>query len=307
MIHQLSQLNMQLQIIASHKIDELKWDQCLKSSTNALIYSSTDFLNTICDNWDAIVVNDYDFIMPVPWRKKFGIKYCYHVPFLQQAGVFGKDINEKIVAGCFQLLQKITRYGDYAFNYKNKISVGKVCNNFTLSLASNYESTSLFYSDKLKADLTKAQSYSFDYIQAGADEAINLYHQMYGQRFPHISEADYRRLFDFCLIKEKENNLVVRKIKNAGTTVAINLLLKGKSRLYNLISCTTAEGRSLHAGHALHDSIIKEFSQTGWLLDFEGSDIPGVAHFYKSFGAINQPYTRIHFNSLPKILQLFKR
>ena len=29
MIHKLSQLNMQLQIIASHKIDELKWDQCL--------------------------------------------------------------------------------------------------------------------------------------------------------------------------------------------------------------------------------------------------------------------------------------
>jgi hypothetical protein len=108
-------------------------------------------------------------------------------------------------------------------------------------------------------------------------------------------------------LKEKENNLVVRKIKEANTTMAINLLLKDKSRLYNIISCTTPEGRNRLAGHVLHDSIIKEFSQTGWVLDFEGSDIPGVAHFYKSFGAINQPYTRVHFNSLPKILHLFKR
>ncbi|MBS1747474.1 MAG: hypothetical protein JST21_15005 [Bacteroidetes bacterium] len=298
---------MQLQLLASHKIDEQKWDQCLKSGTNGLIYSTTDFLCTLCDNWDAIVVGDYDYIMPVPWRKKYGIKYCYHVPFLQQAGVFGKNVSEKIVAGCFDLLRKKFLYGDYAFNYKNIVGTGKICNNFTLSLASNYNSTSFFYSDKLKADLNKAQCHSFDFVQAGADEAINLYHQLYAPRFPHIGKDVFKKLFDFCLIKEKQNNLIVRKIKCDGSTLAINLLLKDQSRLYNIISCTTAEGRNQHAGHALHDSIIKEFSQTGWLLDFEGSDIPGVAHFYKSFGAMNQPYTRVHFNALPKILQLFKR
>jgi hypothetical protein len=221
--------------------------------------------------------------------------------------VFGKDASEKIVSRCFALLQKKFRYGDYAFNYKNTIENGKACSNFILSLASNYNSTSFFYTDKLKADLSKAQCHSFDYVQAGADEAINLYHQLYADRFPHIREEDFKSLFQFCLLKEKENNLVVRKIKEANTTMAINLLLKDKSRLYNIISCTTPEGRNRLAGHVLHDSIIKEFSQTGWVLDFEGSDIPGVAHFYKSFGAINQPYTRVHFNSLPKILHLFKR
>ena len=63
----------------------------------------------------------------------------------------------------------------------------------------------------------------------------------------------------------------------------------------------------MSAGHFLLDNIIKEFSQTGLVLDFEGSDIPGIEHFYKSFGAINQPYNKIHFNRLPYFLRLLKR
>jgi hypothetical protein len=63
----------------------------------------------------------------------------------------------------------------------------------------------------------------------------------------------------------------------------------------------------LHAGHLLYDSFIKEFSQTRLVFDFEGSDIPGIEHFFKIYCAINQPYAKIHFNRLPYILRLLKR
>ena len=70
---------------------------------------------------------------------------------------------------------------------------------------------------------------------------------------------------------------------------------------------TQKQGQHALAGHFLYDSLIKEYSQTGLIFDFEGSDIPGIKHFYKSFGAIEQPYSRIHFNRLPYLLQLLKR
>lgn len=298
---------MQLQILPSYGIDEQKWNDCLNNSSNALVYAEPVYLNNMTENWDGIIADDYAAVMPVPWKKKLGIKYCYHVPFTQQLGVFGETVTENLVNECYELMLQFFKYGDYSFNYKNRFAKGKASANYTLSLASNYKSTSFFYDDKLKADLNKAGKNNLEYSIAKAGEAINLYHQLYGNRFAHLTENDYKNFYNLCLLKEKENNLVVRKVSSAQQVLAINLLLKDKHRLYNLLSCTTTEGRKLLAGHFLYDKIIQEFSQSGLVLDFEGSDIAGVAHFYKSFAAINQPYTKVHFNSLPKFLRLLKR
>ena len=298
---------MELQLLPSKNIDKKKWDECLNSSSNPLIYASSAYLDCMADNWDGIVAEDYSFIMPIPWRKKFSIRYCYKVPFIQQLGVFGKILKEDNVTACIKLMFESFRYGDYSFNYLNKVNDGKRCSNYMLSLASNYRSTSFFYSDKLKSDLSKAGKNQLGYQSGNADEAIDLFRELYAERTQGITANDYDNFYRLCNLKERENNLIVRKISLDKNVLAISLLMKDKFRIYNLISCTTQKGRNALAGHFLYDSLIKEYSQTGLIFDFEGSDIPGIKHFYKSFGAIEQPYSSIHFNRLPYLLQLLKR
>jgi hypothetical protein len=298
---------MELQLLSSYNIDKYKWDECLYSSTAPFIYASSAYLDKMADNWDGIIAGNYEYVMPIPWRKKFGIKYCYAAPFIQQLGVFGKNFQQQTVNGFNKFLHENFKYGDYAFNYLNEVEHAQNRNNYTLSLASRYSATSFFYSDKLKADLSKAGKNALEYTHATAAEAIDMFSELYSERVANISQKDYSNLYALCLLKEKENDLIVRKVCAGKETMAINLLMKDKFRMYNLISCTTPEGRHVFAGHFIYDNLIKEFSQSGLVFDFEGSDIPGIAHFYKSFGAINQPYPNIHFNKLPYILQLFKR
>jgi rRNA processing protein Gar1 len=57
----------------------------------------------------------------------------------------------------------------------------------------------------------------------------------------------------------------------------------------------------------LYDKLIEEFSQSSLVLDFEGSDIPGIADFYKSMGPVNQPYFFVKYNELPKLIKKFKK
>lgn len=298
---------MHLQLLPSFRIDKSKWNDCLAGSPNPLIYASTLYLDHITDNWDGIVGDDYSIIMPVPWRKKFGIKYCYNVPFIQQLGVFGKQVQQQDVHACIKLLIRAYSYGDYSFNFLNKIKTGKECNNYILSLASNYSSTSFFYSENLKANLDKAAKHDFEYEEATAEEAVTVFQRLYAEKLPKVNASDYLRIYKLCLEKSTENNLIVRKVILNGETLAINLLVKDKLRMYNIMPSVTAGGKRLAAGHFLLDNIIKEYSQTGLVLDFEGSDIEGIERFYKSFGAIRQPYTSIHFNRLPLFLRLFKR
>ena len=68
--------------------------------------------------------------------------------------------------------------------------------------------------------------------------------------------------------------------------------------IYNLMMEPHEIARQQSAGAFLYDELIKEFSHSGMMLDFEGSDIPGIEFFYKGFGAVNQPYFKTHINNL---------
>ncbi|HEY1870806.1 MAG TPA: hypothetical protein VGG71_07085, partial [Chitinophagaceae bacterium] len=194
---------MHLQLLPSHKIDKQKWDTCLNNSSNPFIYASSVYLDHMADNWDGIVGGDYEFIMPVAWRKKFKIKYCYDVPFIQQLGAFGNALRQNELNECIKLMLQSFRYGNYSFNHFNNIEGGKVCNNYMLSLASNYRSTSFFYSDKLKADLSKAVKNSIEYTKAGTDEVIELFRELYAERIPNVTAKDYRNFYALCILKGK--------------------------------------------------------------------------------------------------------
>ena len=49
----------------------------------------------------------------------------------------------------------------------------------------------------------------------------------------------------------------------------------------------------------LIDSVIREFSPSKLVLDFEGSNDPNLARFYKGFGAKEVEYKSLIINRLP--------
>lgn len=298
---------MEIQILPSHKIDRQKWDECIKNSDSALIYATSSYLDCMADDWEGFIADDYNLVMPVPWRKKFGIKYCYSVPFLQQLGVFGKYLKQEMVEDFFQVFQQNYKYGDYAFNFSNQIKNVKQSNNYILLLSSKYEILKHFYLSHTEKNLSKANHFPLQYEEGNIDETISAYKELYAQRVKHVTENDYINFSELCKLKQQESNVVVRRVINNTETLATVLIIKDERRLYNLMMTATSSARQQSAGAFLYDALIKEFSHTGMMLDFEGSDIPGVEFFYKGFGAVNQPYSKIHINNLPFPLRLLKR
>jgi hypothetical protein len=43
------------------------------------------------------------------------------------------------------------------------------------------------------------------------------------------------------------------------------------------------------------------------LNDFEGSDIPSLAFFYSSFGAVEEKYSAVKLNKLPALVKWLKQ
>jgi hypothetical protein len=56
-------------------LDLNKYDACINNAINSRIYGYSWYLDIVADNWDVLVLNDYEALMPLPWRQKYFIKY----------------------------------------------------------------------------------------------------------------------------------------------------------------------------------------------------------------------------------------
>ena len=70
-------------------IDTIKWDKCIEESDNSLIYAQSFYLDRMVVKWDALVLNDYEAVMPLMWNRKYGFYYLYQPYFIHSLGVFG--------------------------------------------------------------------------------------------------------------------------------------------------------------------------------------------------------------------------
>lgn len=296
-----------INIIPSHQLNTEKWDECVERSSNNLIYAHSFYLDQVTDNWSGIVVNDYECVMPVPWRKKLGIRYCYDVPFIQQLGYFTTvNIDHTILVDAFFTFIK---YGHYNFNYNNNAIADlpgvKTATNFIIDL-SDKESIVNNFTKSFKQSLQNASANNLSYIAATSAEAIETYKGLYGQTIKNISEADYKNLTTITEILSPHKCVARKIIDNNGQTLSIVLLLKDESRLYNIINATNSNGRKTEANYFLYAQLLHEFAGNGLLFDLEGSELPGVKSFYKKMGAVNQPYYRMKINNLPFPVKLIK-
>jgi hypothetical protein len=137
-------------------------------------------------------------------------------------------------------------------------------------------------------------------------EALAAFKELYGSRFAHVTDDEYSRFEKIFAYSKEINQLITRAVTENGKLLSIVLLLRDKERLYLMVSVTGPEGRTKGANHILIDRLIQEFAGSNLYLDFEGSDQPGIAHFYKNFGAFDQPYFYYYYNKLPWPLRLLK-
>lgn len=272
-----------------------------------MIYATTGYLDHTCDNWTGLVVDDYSAVMPVAWRTKFGIRYAYDVPFIQQLGLFTARTDMSLDP-ILNALYGYCKYGDYSFNFLNVPGVGHRRNNFILSLNEKYEVLASKFSSDAVQNIRKAGSQGLKFTAGTVDEAVDAYREMYSRRLKNVSRRQYANFSELASKLFVQDKAVVRKVVNSkNDLLSIVLLLKDGRRLYNIMNTTTAAGRENESNYYLLSEVWKEFQQSGLLFDFEGSDIPGVANFYSRFGPVNQPYTTVHFNRLPLPLRWFKR
>jgi hypothetical protein len=282
---------MKIKYLRYFEIDKDRWNECVHSAPNSLIYGMSWYLDLVCENWDALVAENYDAVMPLPWKKKYGISYIYHPWFAQQLGIFAKEpehypINEFIKV----LPRKFLRY-EFSFNYLNtfkSLSTQSKTNN-VLSLSSSYPELASHYSENTQRNIKKATHHNVKEIDT--DTFIRLLINEIGPLMDTKNQQNLNKLVPF-LIQHKHATILGIESKN-GELLGAVFLVRFKNRLIHLFSAASEQGKKERVVFKIMDQIIKENCESGNLLDFEGSRHEGIARFYKGFGSQPEVYHSI--------------
>ena len=302
---------MSIKYIHREHLDEEKYNQCIDSSLQSKIYAFSWYLDIVCDTWDVLVLNDYEAVMPIPWRKKYGIKYVYPPFWVLQLGVFSNEVideNEFLTPlfNTFKFIElRMNTHNNFEL-YSEFLQL-KQCQKLVFN--TTYSSTLSHYRKDRKKDLQKAAA--ADLIEKWNDHPSNLiqlFKNNIGKRTPNIKETDYEnleKLMAICIGKKIGEILSVYDKENK--LVASVFLLKHKNSITKLISSTDLNYRKNGANTFLIDRVIFKYHKDFSVFNFGGSSIKSVASFSKSFGAETEKYHQLKMNKLPKVLQLFKK
>lgn len=299
-----------IQYLTHEQIDKTKWDNCIHTADNGLIYAYSFYLDAMSKQWDALVLNDYEAVMPLTWNKKYGIRYLYQ-PFLTaQLGFFGKNITGEQLNEFTQAIPSSFKFIDISLNSGNAsgIPVGHSTDrsNYVLKLDRPYEDLYQNYRENIQRNIKKALQLgctvekNFD-----AEKVINLaVRQMKSQGQEATENIErFRKLYQYLHGRQMATTYGI-SLKNE--LLASCIFFFSHNRSYYILVGNNPNGKTIGASHTLIDAFIKDYAEKNIILDFEGSDIPNLAFFYSSFGAQHETYPALKINRLPFYLKWIK-
>lgn len=305
-----------IHLLRHHEIDPHKWDACLQQATRPLVYAQSWYLNVVCGNtWEALVEvqenGAYVSLFPLPVKSFLGQKQVYQPWFTQQLGLFLTAQSQKTeIAEYLALLPIYYKAVQYQLPWPALEPVllpqpwqWRLRPNYELSLAPDYASLSQAYSTNLRRNLKKAHAQAPLLVRSPSiDALLKLFRQTKGPEIPELKPRHYQTLRQLHAQASKHAMGEVWEVQLNGNVLAAAFMLKNADRTTFLFGASSAEGRANGAMPLLLDFLIKEEAGTGKTFDFEGSEVPGVAKFYGSFGAQPVPYLSLSLNSNRHVL-----
>ena len=110
-----------IQFLEREEIDDRKWDECISHAFNGNLYGHSWFLDIVCDDWAAMVEDDYVRVFPMAYRKKFGVFYIYQPFFTQQLGLYSRSaLSPEYLGNFLDAIPKQFRRIELNLNQHNK-------------------------------------------------------------------------------------------------------------------------------------------------------------------------------------------
>jgi len=300
---------MKIQYLRNSEIDIDLWDDCVRQSIQSLPYAFSFYLAVVAPNFSGIILNNYEAILPLPTKKKLGVEYVYRPLVCQQLGIISKKkLDEVTNLAMVKTIPSKIKYINYCVSTKLSDKGDFIPkDNYIIQLNQTYSNLLANYKYNTRRQIKIALKKEPNIIEDVAiDSVIKLVKQTFNNKNSILSDKDYvtlKKLFEVLSMHKLGHSLGVLNDKNE--LCAIVFYIKTDKRIINLINASTTIAKKNGWTAVLIDHIIKKHSNTNCVFDFEGSNLPTVARFFRSFGSQKTNYYNWKWSRLPFPLKFF--
>jgi hypothetical protein len=305
---------MKLSFLTSSEINRDIWDRQLLQCSNALPYAATWYLDAVFgDTWSALICGNYDYLIPLPMKKKWGISYLPTPLFVQQLGIFGaQPVSDALTLNVIRQIENNFKWTDFNFNFGNLPveEEGKSWKhrcNLILPLPADRSTLAAGYSENLRRNIQKAKAAGLYFGTGSIRTIINLFVSNKEAEIANWNPENYavlERLYHMASLRGCARSFGM--YSSEGNMLAGAVFIEWNGRSIFLFSGNSAQGKQLGAMPALINTYLQELPASYSVFDFEGSDNLGLKRFYQSFGAIESNYVNLKINRLPFYLRWLK-
>lgn len=287
---------MNIQILSRNQLDTEKYNRCISLSDHPMPYAFSEHLDLVAWRWKVVVSGEYDAVMPFAYnRKLLGVPQIYHPPYAQQLGVFGRYQRDVVVVkAMLNALSKLYVRVQMQMNAANPLPsmagwLFRERTNFELDLNKPYLAIKKGYRKGHLANIKSAHKHHVGKRGAISPDAFAKYESS------QKGTIEFGRLSQLIELYGRDSiwsaHLEDGQLGAAGFFPELNQFGEhSQNRVVYMIGFTTDVGRKAFSAHFLLDSLIQHYANQPVILDFEGSELPGVARFFKGFGPQTVPY-----------------
>lgn len=277
-----------------------KYQKCIAESIQNSDFVALEFLDLVTDkNWFLFVYNDYEAVMPVHFKEKWGHKIVLMPMFAPYFGVFSKEDSGKINQLFVNELRKMS-FLHYAFNPENQFEEDldqKV--SYKIS-KDKYEVVQAKYSKSRKRNV-KIPDSEKSKIQIEENSNPNSWHDFLLKNGKNShSESGKQKLLQLANSLFDDGNCYSIGVHYNEIPQSYALLFQGKSTIYLSLFVNNERLENKSIPSIVIDKILQKHCEE-INFDFFGSSIPKVAEFNERFGAEKYSYSIIH-QSIRKML-----
>jgi hypothetical protein len=300
-----------IRYLTREEIDIDKWNKTIDNAYNGLIYAYSFYLDYMSSHWDALVMGNYDAVMPLTWNKKYGFYYLYQPAFTASLGVFGNHLTNEVISRFLTAIPAKFKLIEISLNFGNFIPAGPVSllrrSNYVLHLRRPYEDIYRGYRENIRRNIQRSQQLGTRYEENVAIEAIIDLSKRQMQSLSPIKDSDYIHFSKLFHQLIKTNQAIACGVYLSDQLLASAVYFFSHDRAYYILVGNHPNGKTVGASHYLLDRFINDHAGKDLILDFEGSDIRSLAFFYSSFGASLEPYPYLRIDKLPWWVRVIRR
>lgn len=283
-----------IQKIKRKDLDLKKYSNAIQTALNYRIYAEYWYLDSQTDEkWECLVYGDYEVVMPIPLQYKLGFKFVLQPFYSQQLGVFYKQEISKELFREFETRLHKYRVRAYSFNEENTESFqpeGDDRVNYLLDLNRPYDEIFEGFEKDRKKDIRRNQKLNFSFSE---ELQTDKFFELLKTEYENLAnQLDLKKLNDLIENLSRNKSLISYSLLNSDLQILSTcFLVKSDRRLILLFSARDKSLETKGAFAYLMTHLIQQNSNREFILDFEGSMIPGIAYFNESFGAKKKSYT----------------